>query len=227
MKKTFSIKELLGQGWALTKEHFGLLIVATLVYFFFSSLGGVFNHNGHVVGWSIPFFLLSIVISIIIHIGYIKLYLHVFDGEHVGLSELFANYSLFWRYLGGSILVTLITMIGFVLLIIPGIYAALRFCFTAILIIDEGLGPVEAMKRSSVLTKGVKWKILLFWLVILCVNIVGAIALVVGLLATIPLSYLAFVALYRKLLAENGGAPSEEVPLDPAVSASDEPTIAA
>ncbi|HVS79393.1 MAG TPA: DUF975 family protein, partial [Candidatus Paceibacterota bacterium] len=215
--KPFSIKESLKKGWELVKAHFGLLIGATLVYLAFSSSGrALAGNNGHIVGWSIPLFLILIVISIIIHIGYYKLYLKLVKGERVSISELFTNYSLFWRYLGGNILAGLVTMVGFILLIVPGIYFAVKYSFTSLLVIDQDLGPVEAFKKSAELTKGIKWYLLLFWLTLIGINIVGVIVFVVGLLVTIPLSYAAYIYVYRAVIDAKGALPAEEVPMSPA-----------
>ena len=50
--------------------------------------------------------------------------------------------------------------IGLLLLIVPGIYILLTYCFYGLEIIDRGLGPVEALSRSAKITKGEKWNLL-------------------------------------------------------------------
>jgi uncharacterized membrane protein len=98
--------------------------------------------------------------------------------------------------------------IGFVFLIVPGIYLAVKYQFYDYLIVDKGMGPIEAIKRSGVLTEGVKWNLVLFWLALVGINILGMIALGVGLIATVPVSWLANAYVYRRLQlqAENNGA---------------------
>ena len=70
-----------------------------------------------------------------------------------------------------TILVSLITGAGFLLLIVPGVILSLMFAATIPAAVVEGLGPIEALKRSNELTKGYKglifmtyflWGILVF-----------------------------------------------------------------
>ena len=88
---------------------------------------------------------------------------------------------------------------GTLLLIIPGIIALVGFIFAQYLIAEEKTGIFESFKESWKMTRGNRWKI--FWLMIVLVffNIFGALALVIGLFITIPMSYLMYAHLYRTL----------------------------
>lgn len=70
------------------------------------------------------------------------------------------SWSRKWALLGASLLVILITGIGFLLLIIPGIYFALRLSLViqAVVLDDEGGG--SAPSRSGRLMSGLYWKAL-------------------------------------------------------------------
>ncbi|MDP6642352.1 MAG: hypothetical protein QGF74_03165 [Candidatus Nanoarchaeia archaeon] len=146
-----------------------------------------------------------IIISIIafvrtlITMGVTKISLKFSNNEEGEYEDLISCYPLFFKYLASSIVYMLIMMGGLLLLIIPGIIWAIQFQFYNYFIIDKGLGPIEALKSSSRITKGVKWKLLGFLVVILLINLVGALALVIGLFATIPTSMVAVAFVYRKL----------------------------
>jgi uncharacterized membrane protein len=88
---------------------------------------------------------------------------------------------------------------GLILLIIPGIFWAVRFSFSPIVVIDTKLGPVASMKESWAITKGQFWKILGFWVVIGLFNLAGLIVFGIGLLVTVPVSTLASIYVYREL----------------------------
>jgi uncharacterized protein DUF975 len=82
-------------------------------------------------------------------------------------------------------------------------YLSLRYSM-AKLVTLEGGDIVESIRKSSKLTHGVKWRLVFFVLAILALNLLGFIALVVGLLVTIPVSMLAFSHVYLRLKGHHG-----------------------
>jgi hypothetical protein len=72
-------------------------------------------------------------------------------------NDLFSSYRILLNFLGGSIIYEIVVAVGLVLVVAPGIYFALRHQFYDYLIVDKGIRPVEAVKRSGVLTEGVTW----------------------------------------------------------------------
>ena len=101
------------------------------------------------------------------------------------------------------------------MLIVPGIIFTLMFLFTTFIVVDRELGPIEAMKDSHRITRGHKWPLLGFLVLLMLINLAGLMALVVGLLVTIPVTSLAFTHAYRVL----GGraAPDAAMPMSAAV----------
>ena len=90
------------------------------------------------------------------------------------------------------------------MLIVPGIIWGIQYMFFSYFIIDEDLGPMEALKRSAAITEGAKWDLFLFGLLLAGINLLGALCLLVGLIATIPATMLAFAFAYRRLLPSEG-----------------------
>jgi uncharacterized membrane protein len=187
----FSIKESLKYGWAKMKENFQLTLFSTLLLVAVGALT-----KGRVIG------ILAAIFMIIVRIGYTKIYLRMDDGEKPKFSDIFNEYSLFWKYLGVSILFPLAVLGGLILLIVPGIIWAVRFSFSMLIVVDSKMGPIAAMKESYALTKGSFWSLLLFWISIGLINFIGLILLGIGLLFTIPVSTFAIIQVYRKLLAK-------------------------
>jgi uncharacterized membrane protein len=97
-------------------------------------------------------------------------------------------------YFIANLAVGILVAVGFVLLIVPGIIAMLMFMFSSFIVIDREKGPIESMAVSKLITKGKRWPLLGFVLLLLLINIAGLLALVVGLLVTIPVSTLALHA---------------------------------
>jgi len=88
------------------------------------------------------------------------------------------------------------------LLIVPGIIWGIKFWFFDYFVIDKGLGSIEALKKSSAITEGHKWNLFIFFLVITGINLLGAIFLLVGLFATMPITMIVAAFVYRRLLAQ-------------------------
>jgi uncharacterized membrane protein len=137
--------------------------------------------------------------------GATAFYLNAHDHpETAGYSSLW-HPRPFWSYLIANLAVGILIAIGLVLLIVPGIIALLMFMFTSFIVIDREKGPIESMAISKLITKGKRWPLLGFVLLLFLINIAGMLALIVGLLVTIPVSTLAFTHAYRGL-----GGPAPE-----------------
>ena len=143
--------------------------------------------------------IVSFVVKNLVDIGLIKIALKFNDNQKVDYKDLFSGTKVFWKYVGGSILYGLIVFAGFLLLIIPGIIWSIKFQYYSYLIIDKGLGPIDALKQSSTITQGLKWDLLVFNLALIGVLILGFLALFVGLFWAIPTNMLATAYVYRKL----------------------------
>ncbi len=65
----------------------------------------------------------------------------------------------FWRYIGLSLLMSIIMMVGFLLLIIPGIILSVWFAFATFVLVLENGAIVESLKKSREYTRGKWWAI--------------------------------------------------------------------
>jgi len=204
MQKKFVISEAVQFGWDTTKSNIGffigIVIVAGLIQYVPDIIAAIIEADAPVL--SIIVRIASFVLSLIIGMGLIKIFLRFCDGEKGEFSDLFSCYPLFFKYLIGSILYGLIVTVGLILLIIPGIIWAIKFQFFDYLIVDKGLGPIDALEKSSEITRGVKWDLFIFDILIGIINLLGLLCLLVGLFVTIPITMVATAFVYRKLLPE-------------------------
>lgn len=200
--KKISKKEALSFGWRKTGKHAAFLLPVMLFLLsisFADEIIQIFLENELLI------FSLSAIISIFsifLTMGLINIALIIYDGKKPQFNDLFSCYSLFFRFFVASILYLLIVAGGFILLIIPGIIWGLQFYFVECLVIDKKMGPIEALKKSLEITRGNRANLLLFLLLLVLINIIGFIALFVGLLVTMPVSLLATTFFYRKLLEQ-------------------------
>jgi len=200
----FSISEAIHFGWNTMKSNLGFFIGLLILVFLFSSLSSIIAAKATEANifLGIIFYIADFSLSIIISIGLVKIALRFCDNEKGRFADLFSQYPLFPQYLVGSILYGLIVFAGTILLIIPGIIWGIQFCFYDYFIVDKGLGPIEALKRSSAITRGVKWDLFVFFLVLSGINLLGALCLLIGLFVTIPTTMVALAFVYRKLMAQ-------------------------
>lgn len=108
----------------------------------------------------------------------------------------------FFYYVIGTILVGVATLVGLVLLIIPGFIAMALFMFAPYIIIDKKITPLAAMKHSMHLARNHILMLVLLILSLILVNIIGALMLGVGLLVSVPLTLLVTIRAYRLLDAQ-------------------------
>jgi uncharacterized membrane protein len=204
----FSKGEAIRFGWGAMKANLGFFIGALIVVMVIGLIPGLLQAwtAQDAPALSAMFQIASVVFQIIIEMGLITICLKLIDNARPELGDLFSRVHLFFRYLGAKILYVLIVLGGLILLIVPGIVWALKFQFFSYFIIDRALGPIEALRKSAAITAGAKWNLFLFVLLLVGINILGAIALLVGLFATIPTSMVAIAFVYRQLLARSEGA---------------------
>jgi uncharacterized membrane protein len=142
---------------------------------------------------------LSVLLQALVDLGAAALLLKAHDSvETVKIADLWHPTS-YLKYLGALILSGAAIMLGFIALIVPGVILLILFMFVKYIVVDRALNPIEAMKESARITKGNRLNLFLLLLVVVAMNIVGAIALVVGLLVAVPVSSLAMVHAYRTL----------------------------
>ncbi len=139
------------------------------------------------------------VFSQFLTLGLFSVVLKVCDGRITGYREIFQQGRRFPAFIAGSLLYVGLCIIGGLLLIVPGIYWALTYSFYGFFIIDDALGPLDAMKRSASLTRGFKWRLLGYWVLILLINVLGAIPFGLGLLVSAPVSMVSMAYVFRRL----------------------------
>ena len=110
--------------------------------------------------------------------------------------------------------------IGLVLFIIPGLILAVRLAFVPFLVVDEGLGALEALSESWRRTSGYSWTIVGAWLVGIVAVFVGLLLLVIGSIPATMLVYLAFASLYAAATARQRAGHPYNQPHRPAVPVS-------
>jgi hypothetical protein len=109
-----------------------------------------------------------------------------------------------------NLLVFALVVLGFFALIIPGIIIACRLAFTAYIVMDKKLDPIEAVELSWKLTRGHGWRIFAMGIVSFFIIILGVCLFIVGVFPAIMWVSSSFAALYQSVLLEKEKPAVEE-----------------
>jgi uncharacterized membrane protein len=94
--------------------------------------------------------------------GWTKTLLMMGEGEETRFSDIKSGTPWFVNFLVANMMVGIASAIGGFLLVVPGVFIAARTAFVPFLIIDENLGPIEAIQRSNELVTGYTWQIVIY-----------------------------------------------------------------
>jgi uncharacterized membrane protein len=205
-QKTLSINSAVRFGWETTKNHFkfyvGVLIAAGVIYYAPALVFETFDNIELPTATVVFFFIAGVVIyfvQLLVSMGLLDIALKFAKGAQPQFKELIGPLESAFSFIVGSIVYSIIVTFGFVLLIVPGVIWGVRFQYFQYLIIERKLGPIIALKMSWHMTKGYTWDLVLFWITLFGVNVLGVLALGVGLLVSIPTSMVANAWIYKKL----------------------------
>jgi hypothetical protein len=171
-------------AWNMTLKFIAPLIFITLVMFLL---------------W---FFTIGILAPVTMA-GYMhSILLMLRDGREPKIQDLFSQMKLFLPLLGFSILVFIATVIGFMLLVLPGIIISLVISFCCLymlpLMTDKELGLFEAVKESfTMTTQGVFIDQIVVLILFLGISAVGS-AVFIGSLFTQPLATIFLLSVYEE-----------------------------
>jgi len=127
-------------------------------------------------------------------------------GETAGVEIAFTGFRHPFPHLViAGFLATLLTVLGFICLILPGIYLFVAWIFTFPLITERRLDFWPAMRSSRKVISKHWWKFFGFLIVLGLINLLGMAALLVGLFITFPISFAALAYAYEDITGATQG----------------------
>ena len=192
------------------KRSWGVLVGSYLLVFVVSTLPrlaptvlvmlGVLDRGSALTMLTSLFFaLIGFAIQCFFQTGLIKIWLAVARGQAPNFSDLFSGGNLILVIFATLFLVGVVSGLGFILLIVPGVILALGLMFAQFFVVDAGMGPIAAMKASWQITNGHKGKLFLLVLVGIPLTIVGLIACCVGVFAAVSIVFVAQAIVFVRL----------------------------
>ena len=195
---SFGIGDSISFGWERFKDNVGILLgviaIVVAINIGFSILArGV---NSGLAGALIA--IASWAVSVAIGMGILRVALKITDGVTPAIDDLFVFDINFVAYAVTSILFGIAVVLGLIFFIIPGIMIALAWGFYGWPIVDRGALVGESLNVSADITRGHRWHLLGYGVVLGLLNFVGFIT-IVGWLVTIPVSIISVAYVYRRL----------------------------
>ena len=207
----FTSAEALRFGWHETRAHLKSLLPIAFVAAFLALL------QQAVQGPPAASRMLAATIINLVQVGvtmaWIVAALRLHDGQAFDWEVLVKRLDGYLTFLLTAVLYGLIVAGGLILLVVPGVYWAVKYAFATFLVVDRQIDPLTALRESGRITEGQRGRLFWFGLALLGINLLGAIAFGVGLFLTIPTSYLASAYVFRRLEAQapahlDAGTPS-------------------
>jgi hypothetical protein len=201
-----SVGGVYAHAWSILKADFWTLLLLGLVAWL---LGGAIASalSRPEGGQTAVSFLYQLLIGTPIAFGAAYAWLRAVRGIKPEVTDLFVPFQrCYVSAVVAGLLVEIVLIVGFILLVVPGIILAVRLSFVPFLVVDEGLGPTEALFESWRRTAGYSWTIFGAGLLAILIIIVGFILLVVGSIPATMLAYLALASLYAAISARRAAA---------------------
>ncbi|PIR85117.1 hypothetical protein COU15_02585 [Candidatus Kaiserbacteria bacterium CG10_big_fil_rev_8_21_14_0_10_45_20] len=138
-------------------------------------------------------------LAYIVYGGYLGVLLHHFQGDTISYDDLFSLDSRWISFAFLGLIKGLLLFLGFLLLIVPGVYLSIRWMFAELLVIDQGMKPLQALKASADMTRGHMWELFWFSFVASVLVILGLVFLVVGAVVAALVVAFAMIKIYLDL----------------------------
>jgi hypothetical protein len=219
---TWTTSELVSASWEIFGKHAPVLIGANVVVALAVQLaqfpGVVVSalcamahvQPALVSGWmspvmrgaiSFPFVMLA---SAFFNVGIVRLALQAARGEDPQFGVVFSGLDRVLPMLGLNLVMGLGIVVGFILLVVPGVILSVAWSMAGYYMVDQNLGPIDALKASWEGTKGARAALALVFLAGMGILLVGMACCCIGMIAAIPLTTVLYAMTYLKLRGPTG-----------------------
>lgn len=206
----FSITGLLREAWVQTKGVKGAIWAGSAIMYLAVIVivagGALLLPQSGSSGWNplgmvvdLLFQLANSAVMVLFSAGLINMGLRKVAGEAVGWRMVFDGFPVAANLVVAGILQTLLILIGFLLLILPGIYLSVGYCLAIPLIIDRKMSPWQALETSRKAVHGEWWKIFGLFIAMGLLAFVASIPLGIGLIWVWPMWIVLIALVYRAL----------------------------
>jgi uncharacterized membrane protein len=199
-------------GWNKLWKFFLELLLIGVIYWVislaFSAVTWTNKNPDAVIALNFIGVIYSLLVVSPIGYGVALAFLKAARGETPEVSDMFAAFSNYWNAVLAGLLAGVITAIGFVLLIVPGIIFACKLAFVPYLVVEWKMDAVTAVKESWRMTGGYALDIFLIGLLGIPIAIAGLICFGVGIIITSMWVTATMASLYHAVSLRRAPSPA-------------------
>ena len=204
---------------AALKGNWAPALVATIIFFLLVAViatPGAFadpvRNPGFYFGIAGGVTFITFFIGVPMQIGYYNAFKELYvSGDNAISGNMFSlGFSKFFKKIFAYLLVGLIVMVGFFLLVIPGIILAYAYVLVPYLLVDEpDLSIVQTLKRSRTLMKGHKFDVFYLELSFIGWAILAVLTFGIGYLWLMPYLATSLGVFYKDVVAGTAGTSAD------------------
>jgi len=185
-KLHFDIGEYFSRGWEIFQANMGLFTLGSLAYLVITT-----------------FFPEAAIISAPLVAGFFIVAQKVERGEEkVEFKQFFKGFDQFADLLIASILSTIITIIGLIFCVLPGIYFMIAFSFYIPFVVFLKMDAIDSLKASLKVVNDNFIGVSVFMLALVALNVAGILFCGIGLLITLPLTFTITYAAFMDIIEQ-------------------------
>lgn len=221
----FSIRDIIREAWNKTSGVKGTIWLAMILYLviavpvsigvpFILELVGLPSEPDPGQAMTATMFIGIIVSQVVVMLvtlplgaGLFMVGLKIASGVDVSASEVLNYFHKSLTLLGTVIVLYIMLIIGFMLLVIPGIYLMFAYYLAIPLVVEKGLRPWQALEASRKAVSKRWFRFAGLSIALWLLMIVAAIPLGIGLIWVLPLMLIAYGIAYRNIFGF-GAAPA-------------------
>jgi uncharacterized membrane protein len=125
------------------------------------------------------------------------------DKEQKSRKSFFSGWQKIWLYWWTTFLQISAIILGLICFIIPGIYIACRLILSNYILVAEDISVSWALQKSRTITKGNTRLIFKTAILLGLAQLVGLLAMGVGLIWTYPMTWITWGGLYQRLYKQH------------------------
>lgn len=183
------IGQIFERGWITIKDQMPLVAGLSLV----ALLGMATAGSIPVLGWAL---------NALIGSGYVACLLRIRRGEKFDFADFlwaFQNMNRLVHVVLAALMVFAVVIFGTILMIIPGIWIYVMLSLTTVIQVRDDKDAVAALKGSYELVQGDWWRVFGLVLFVAGLNLLGLMCFLIGVLVTLPISYLMILEMSEDL----------------------------